>query len=128
MRLLILLPLLLAACSSANTALNTALSGEIGSRYLAGASDTLFSATTAFTGPVTGCGPTTRGALSTDGKTFAFAPSDGTTIIRGTVEHGRVTGATTPPGTSFTGEFNGTTITGTLTRPTCTAKVTLTRG
>ena len=127
MRPLLLLPLALAACATGTSALNTALTGEIGSRYLAGASTTLFSTTTDFTGPTSGCGPTTQGSLSTDGKTFAFAPSDSTTILRGTVQGTTLTGATTPPGLSFTATIDGATITGSLTRPACTAKVTLTR-
>jgi hypothetical protein len=57
-----------------------------------------------------GCGPTTTGMMTVGGKTFAFDPFQGTTVISGSVSDSGLQGSLSRPGNgqqlvsiSFTG-------------------------
>jgi hypothetical protein len=98
-----------------------------------------------WTGPVVpksdGCGPTTKGQMSVERKTFAFDPFQGTTVIDGIVSgNGRLEGLLSRPGGSqqtvsirFSGmltqhDGGAETIYGQLISGNCTWMVSLKRG
>jgi hypothetical protein len=96
-----------------------------------------------FSGPVlpqgTGaaCGSATRGVLVLGEKDFTFAPNEGVVVLHGTVQHTgddsaklhgsyQTTGADKKPyAESFDGTLKDDAISGTWTKPGCTASVAL---
>lgn len=115
MRLTLLLPFLLIACSAAPPVSDH------------------------FVGQVQGCGGTTRGVLELRAGQFVFAPDEGVLAIHGTVDasgamHGEAAlngtagnGAAANVHIAFDGQRVADAVTGTLTRPGCAQAVALAR-